>query len=146
MIHDIGGHFHIWEKERCVHPLFVAFVQVDRDSKPVSEILTIFGQVATDHLLDVPLVRFPLGVSSKFHAGVFIEVHRVVHVVLLEPLIETKAQWLVLPLFRLLIVWLVLFRAVRTCPSAVGLIPLVLLVLLHLERVDLPSVVALLPP
>ena len=88
---------------------------------------------------------------QKIHSGVFIEAHRVVHAVLLEPLFE-KAQWLVLPLFLLIIVaitgivWLILFRAVRTCPSAVGLIPLVLLVLLHLERVALPHVGALLLP
>ena len=78
-------------KERVVHPIFVAFGQVDRDFENLSAILTICGQVPTDRLLDVLPVRLPIGVSPKFHSGVFIEVHRGVHVVLLEPLFEKKS-------------------------------------------------------
>ena len=56
-------------KVRCVDPLFVAFVQVDREFNPFCEILTICGQVPTDILLYALLVRLPLGVNPKLHAG-----------------------------------------------------------------------------
>ena len=56
---------------RCVDPLFVAFVQVDRECNPFCEILTICGQVPTDMLLYALLVRLPLGVSQKLHTGTF---------------------------------------------------------------------------
>ena len=82
----------------------------------------------------------------------FLEVHRVVHVVPLGPRLCEDAPWLVIILIFLLLLVaisaisvLILFQPVRTCPSAVGLIPLVLRLLLNLERVDLPLVVALLP-
>jgi hypothetical protein len=56
-------------KVRRVDPLFVAFVQVDREFKSLCETLTMCGQVPKDLLLDVLLVRPPLGVSPKLHAG-----------------------------------------------------------------------------
>ena len=56
-------------KARCVDPLFVAFVQVYREFNPFCEFLTICGQAPTDLLLDASLVRLPLGVSPKLHAG-----------------------------------------------------------------------------
>ena len=82
----------------------------------------------------------------------FLEVHRVVHVVPLGPRLCEDASWLV-------IIIIVLASSCRRhrnlrahplptsqdLPSAVGLIPLVLRLFLHLERVDLPLVVALLP-
>ena len=86
-------------KVRRVDPLFVAFVQVDREFNPFCEILTICGQVPTDILLYALLVRLPLGVNPKLHAGEFLEVHRVVHVVPLGPRLCEDAPWLVLLLF-----------------------------------------------
>ena len=52
-------------KVRCVHPLFVAFAQVDLEFKALCEIPTICDQVPTDLLLDVLIVRLPLGVGLK---------------------------------------------------------------------------------
>ena len=54
---------------RRVDPLFVAFVQVYREFNPFCAILTMCGQVPMDLLLDGLLVRLPLGVSPKLHAG-----------------------------------------------------------------------------
>ena len=78
-------------KVRRVDQLLVAFVQVNREFNPLCEILTTCGQVPTDLWLDAFLVRGSLGVSPKLHAGKFLEVHRVVHVVPLGPRLREDA-------------------------------------------------------
>ena len=58
-----------WEKVRLVYPVFVAVVQVELALQAIFEIIISSVQLPTDQLLDVLLVRFPLGVIPKTPRG-----------------------------------------------------------------------------
>ena len=102
-------------KVRRVDPLFVAFVQVDRAFNPLCEILIICGQVHTDISLYALLVRLPLGVSPKLHAGKILEVLNVVHVVPLGPRLCEDARGFFL-FFCLLLLFCRHHRNIRAHP------------------------------
>ena len=108
------------EKVRRVYPVFVAVVQS-------FEIIISVVQLPTDFILDVLLVRFPLGVIPKLHTGELPEVHRVALVVLFGPLFG--GECIILCLLLLLVAsiaaaMVISFPPVRTCSSGVFVFPL----------------------
>ena len=70
-IHNVGGHHMSWETSApCISSLRCV-VQVELALQAIFEIISSSVQLPTDLILDVLLVRFPLGVIQKPHAGNF---------------------------------------------------------------------------